>query len=68
MTHFVNGYPVVEYIDRDEANTDRKRCNDNGVIALRLHGGKGTDLRVRFRELYLKAYADQFGDAVRLYV
>jgi hypothetical protein len=67
LTHFVNGYPVVEYIDRDEASADRKRRNDDGVIALQLHGGKGTDLRVRFRELYLKAYADRFGDAVRLY-
>lgn len=67
LTHFINGYPVVEYIDRDEATPDRKRRNDDGVIALQLHGGKGTDMRVSFRELHLKTYTDRFGDAVRVF-
>ena len=67
LTHFVNGYPVVEYIDRDESTADRKRRNDDGVIALQLHGGKGTDLRVSFRELHLKTFADRFGDALRVF-
>lgn len=67
VAHFINGYPVVEYIDRDKKTADRKRRNDDGVIALQLHGGKGTGLRVRFRELHLKRYADRFGDAVRVY-
>ena len=67
LTHFINGYPVVEYIDRDETTADRKRRNDDGVIALQIHGGKGTEMRVSFRELHLKTYADAFGDAVRVY-
>jgi hypothetical protein len=66
LAHFVNGCPVVEYIDRDEATADRKRRTDHGVIALQLHGGKGTDMRVSFRKLYLKTYPDRFGDAVRV--
>lgn len=67
LSHFVNGYPVVEVIDRDDSTADRKRRNDEGIIALQLHGGTGTDMRVSFRNLFLKTYSDRFGDAVRLF-
>jgi hypothetical protein len=65
-THFVNGYPTVEFIDRDEKTADRKRRNDEGVIALQVHSDK-KGFRVRFRDLSLKQYADSFGDAVRIF-
>lgn len=66
VTHFINGYPVVELIDRDEKTADRKRRNDDGVIALQAHGG-GQGFRVRFRQLSLKQYTDTFSDAVRVF-
>jgi hypothetical protein len=67
LSHFINGYPVVEYIDRDDSTADRKRRNDDGIIALQLHSGNGTDMRVSFRNLFLKTYSDRFGDAVRAF-
>jgi len=67
FSHFVNGYPVVEVIDRDDSTPDRRRRNDDGVIALQLHGGNGTEMRISFRELHLKTYTDRFGDAVRVF-
>ena len=67
LSHFINGYPVVEVIDRDDSTADRKRRNDEGIIAMQLHGGNGTDMRISFRNLFLKTYSDRFGDAVRLF-
>ena len=67
LSHFINGYPVVEVIDRDDSTADRKRRNDEGIIAMQLHGGNGTDMRISFRNLLLKTYSDRFGDAVRLF-
>jgi hypothetical protein len=66
FSHFVNGYPVVEVIDRDESTPDRRRRNDDGIIALQLHGGTGTEMCISFRNLFLKTYSDRFSDAVRL--
>lgn len=66
-SHFVNGYPLVEMIDRDDSTPDRRRRNDEGIIALQLHSGNGTENRITFRNLFLKTYSDRFGDAVRLF-
>jgi hypothetical protein len=65
MAHFVNGYPTIEFIDRDEKTADRKRRNDDGVIALQIHGGP--PFRILYRNLYLKQYPDSFADAIRVF-
>lgn len=67
FSHFVNGYPLVEVIDRDDSTPDRRRRNDDGIISLQLHGGTGAEMRITFRNLFLKTYSDRFGDAVRLF-
>lgn len=66
-SHFVNGYPLVEMIDRDDSTPDRRRRNDDGIIALQLHSGNGTENRITFRNLFLKTYSDRFGEAVRFF-
>ncbi len=66
-SHFINGYPLVEMIDRDDSTPDRRRRNDDGIIALQLHSGNGTENRISFRNLYLKTYSDRFGEAVRFF-
>lgn len=65
IAHFVNGYPTAEFIDRDESTPDRKRRNDEGILALQIHSADA--FRVRYRNLYLKEFPDRFGDAVRVF-
>ena len=66
IAHFANGFPTVEYIDRDNKTEDRKRRNDDGVIALQIHSAK-EKFRVRFRELFIKEFTDSYGDAQRIF-
>ncbi len=65
IAHFVNGYPTIEYIDRDEKKPDRKHRNDEGVIALQIHSADA--FRVQYRKLFVKQFNDQFGDAQRVF-
>ena len=66
IVHFANGYPTIEYIDRDEITPDRKRRNDDGIIALQIHSAKDK-FRVRYRNLWIKEFADKFGEAQRVF-
>ena len=65
LMHLANGYPTIEYIDRDEKSADRKRRNDEGVLALQVHSADA--FRVRYRNLAIKQFDDTFGDALRVY-
>lgn len=62
---FVNGFPTVEFIDRDAKTPDRKNRCDDGILALQIH--RGDAFRVRYRNVLLKRLPDDFGDAERLF-
>lgn len=65
LAFFVNGFPTVEYIDRDAKTPDCKNRNDDGILALQIH--KADAFRVRYRDVLLKRLPEDFGDAARLF-
>ena len=66
ITHFANGYPTIELIDRGEIKPDRKGRKDEGVIALQIHSAK-EKFRVKFRKLFIKEFTDNYGEAERIF-
>ena len=65
ITHFVNGIPTVEFIDRDEKDPERKRRVDEGVLGLQLHGRD--QMKVHFKDIRVRQFAESFQDALLLF-
>ena len=62
--HYVNGYPCIEYIDRDEIDEEGKKRVPKGLLALQVHSGK--EMKVWFKDIRIKHFAKAHGDALRI--
>jgi len=65
ITHFVNGIPTVEFIDRDEKDPERKRRVDEGLLGLQLHGRE--QMKVQFKDIRVRQFTESFQDALLLF-
>jgi len=56
----LNGYQTVELIDNDKENRTLE-----GILALQIHGG--SPMWVEFKDIYVKALPEKYGEAFRLF-